>query len=147
MKQEKENKAAEYARMVGKTVSTVAGKTKNTIEKAGQAAVTALDATGDGTVGIDDLIILGMNTPGVRIDREKFLRSELKKSYPKSIIDDAVQRTPALAGIPREMTDRIADDVIQNERIKVSGISAVLGAPGGAAMAATIPADIIQYYG
>lgn len=147
MKQEKENKAAEYARMVGKTVSTVAGKTKSTIEKAGQAAVTVLDATGDGTVGIDDLIILGMNTPGVRIDREKFLRSELQKSYPKSIIDDAVQRTPALAGLPREMTDRIADDVIQNERIKVSGISAVLGAPGGAAMAATIPADIIQYYG
>ena len=133
--------------MEGKTVSTEAGKSKNTVEKAGQAAVTALDATGDGTVGIDDLIILGMNTPGVRIDREKFLRSELKKSYPKSIIDDAVQRTPALAGIPREMTDRIADDVIQNERIKVSGISAVLGAPGGAAMAATIPADIAQYYG
>lgn len=94
MKQEKENKAAEYARMVGKTVSTVAGKTKSTIEKAGQAAVTALDATGDGTVGIDDLIILGMNTPGVKIDREKFLRSELQKSYPKSIIDDAAHAGP-----------------------------------------------------
>lgn len=79
MKQEKENKAAEYARMVGKTVSTVAGKTKNTIEKAGQAAVTALDATGDGTVGIDDLIILGMNTPGVKIDREKFFAQRAAK--------------------------------------------------------------------
>ena len=29
----------------------------------------------------------------------------------------------------------------------VSGISAALGAPGGAAMAVTIPADITQYYG
>ena len=31
--------------------------------------------------------------------------------------------------------------------IFVSGISAALGAPGGAAMAATIPTDIMQYYG
>ena len=37
--------------------------------------------------------------------------------------------------------------VIRSERLKVSGISAALGTPGGAAMAATIPADIAQYYG
>ena len=33
------------------------------------------------------------------------------------------------------------------ERICVSGISAALGMPSGVAMAATIPADIAQYYG
>lgn len=37
--------------------------------------------------------------------------------------------------------------MIKLERNCVSGISAALGAPGGVAMAATIPADIIQYYG
>ena len=147
MEQEKGKKAAEYAKKVGKTVSAAAGKTKGAIEKAGQAAVTALDANGDGSIGIDDLIILGLRTPGVRIDREKFLRRELLKTYPQDVIDDAVRRTPALAGIPKEMVDRIADEVIQHERIKVSGISTALGAPGGAAMAATIPVDIIQYYG
>ena len=36
---------------------------------------------------------------------------------------------------------------IQYERVCVSGISAALGMPGGVAMAATIPADIAQYYG
>ena len=147
MEQEKGKKAAEYAKMVGRTVSAAAGKTKGTIEKAGQAAITALDANGDGSIGIDDLIVLGLRTPGVKIDRERFLRSELQKTYPQHTIDDAVRRTPALAGIPKEMVDRIADEVIQNERIKVSGISAALGAPGGVAMAATIPVDIIQYYG
>ncbi len=147
MEQEKEKKAAEYAKKVGKTVSAAAGKTKGAIEKAGQAAITALDANGDGSIGIDDLIVLGLRTPGVKIDRERFLRSELQKTYPQHTIDDAVRRTPALAGIPKEMVDRIADEVIQNERIKVSGISAALGAPGGVAMAATIPVDIIQYYG
>ena len=37
--------------------------------------------------------------------------------------------------------------MIEYERRCVSGISAALGAPGGLAMAATIPADIAQYYG
>ena len=41
----------------------------------------------------------------------------------------------------------IADNVIKFERTCVTGISAALGAPGGAAMVATIPADIVQYYG
>ena len=37
--------------------------------------------------------------------------------------------------------------MINFERNCVSGISAALGMPGGVAMAATIPADIVQYYG
>ena len=49
-----------------------------------------------------------------------------------------------IACIKQKDIDKIADSIIQNERLKVSGISAALGAPGGAAMAATIPADIAQ---
>ena len=37
--------------------------------------------------------------------------------------------------------------MINFERNCVSGISAALGMPGGVAMSATIPADIVQYYG
>ena len=46
-----------------------------------------------------------------------------------------------------EEVDKIADEVIKFERNAVSGISVALGMPGGVAMAATIPADIAQYYG
>ena len=59
----------------------------------------------------------------------------------------AIAKTPVAAKIPAEDIDKIADAVIQYERYFVSGISTALGAPGGAAMVATIPADIIQYYG
>ena len=69
------------------------------------------------------------------------------KNYPSEVIDKAIAVTPAKAGIPTEEIDKIADNVIQFERTCVTGISAALGAPGGAAMAATIPADIVQYYG
>lgn len=63
------------------------------------------------------------------------------------MIEKAVSSTPLRAGIPQELINGIADEVIQYERVCVSGISTALGMPGGVAMAATIPADIAQYYG
>ena len=124
---------------------------KNVLEKAKDVTVSkaneVLDVNNDGSVDIQDIIILALRTPGVHVNRENFLRKELFKNYPPEVIDDAVARTPALAGIPEEDIDKIADEVIKFERNCVSGISAALGMPGGAAMAATIPADIVQYYG
>ena len=110
-------------------------------------ATAVLDANGDGTIDIQDVIILAVKTPGVHVARDSFLRKELYKNHPAEVIEDAIARTPALAGISAEEIDKIADEVIKFERNCVSGISAALGMPGGAAMAATIPADIVQYYG
>lgn len=67
--------------------------------------------------------------------------------YPKETISKAISSSPALAGIPEYAIDEIADDVINYERNCVSGISTALGMPGGISLAATIPADIVQYYG
>ena len=106
---------------------------KNALEKAKDVTVNkaneVLDVNNDGSVDIQDIIILALRTPGVHVNRENFLRKELFKNYPPEDID------------------KIADEVIKFERNCVSGISAALGMPGGAAMAATIPADIVQYYG
>ena len=110
-------------------------------------ATAALDANGDGTIDIQDVIILAVKAPGVHVARDSFLRKELYKNHPAEVIEDAIARTPALAGITAEEIDKIADEVIKFERNCVSGISTALGMPGGVAMAATIPADIVQYYG
>ena len=120
---------------------------KNAIIKAKDAVIKALDQNGNGTVDIEDIIVLAIKAPGVHITRANFLKKELFKNYPQEVIDKAIATTPAQAGIPSEEIDKIADEVIKFERNCVSGISAALGAPGGWAMAATIPADIIQYYG
>lgn len=120
---------------------------KNAIIKAKDAIIKALDQNGNGTIDIEDIIVLAIKTPGVHITRANFLKKELFKNYPQEVIDKAIETTPAQAGIPSNEIDKIADEIIKFERNCVSGISAALGAPGGWAMAATIPADIVQYYG
>ena len=120
---------------------------KSVIIKAKDAVIKSLDQNENGTVDIEDVIALAIKFPGVHITRSNFLYKELFKNHPQEIVEKAIATTPAQAGIPADEIDKIADEVIAFERNCVSGISASLGVPGGWAMAATIPADIIQYYG
>ena len=48
----------------------------------------------------------------IRIDRGKFLRTELGKHCPDANIDLAVVETPGAAGIPSEVLDAIAVEAI-----------------------------------
>lgn len=120
---------------------------KGFIDKTKDAVINAIDQNGNGEIDIEDIIILSFKTPGVHITRDSFLKKELFKNHPQEVIDKAIATTPAQAGISAEEIDKIADEVISFERNCVSGISTALGMPGGWAMAATIPADIVQYYG
>lgn len=131
----------------GKAAVAVAGKTKEVAAKSQEAIMGAIDQNGNGEIDIEDVIIMGLKVPGIRIDRASFLQKELHTKFPRHVIDDAIAYNPLHAKIPTEMIDQIADEVIKYERNCVSGISAALGVPGGVAMVATIPADIAQYYG
>lgn len=122
-------------------------KAQNAITKSKDNIVNIVDANGNGEIDIEDFIIIGLKTPGIKVDRNDFLKKELFKNYPQDIINDAIAYNPAHAKISSDEIDRIADEVIKYERNCVSGISAALGMPGGFAMVATIPADIAQYYG
>lgn len=95
----------------------------------------------------EDILRQAMKVPLVKISREQFLRKELIKYYPDEVIDKAIMKNPAYAGIGREKIGEIASQVINYETNKVSAISFAAGIPGGIAMAATIPADITQFFG
>ena len=101
---------------------------KNTVVNTGAAAKDAvmdqLDANHDGKVDIEDIIILGLRTPGVKVERNKFLANEFRAHYDAATIEKAVRTTPMKAGISLEEINKIADAVIQHERYFVSGISA-----------------------
>lgn len=139
MKVEKE-KILEETKLIGE-------KSKDLVIKSKDKIVKVVDQNGNGEIDIEDVIILGLKTPGVKINREKFLRKEFENHFPSEIVEEAITFNPAHAGIDSDFIDNVANEVIKYERLCVSGISAALGAPGGFAMVATIPADIGQYYG
>jgi len=138
---------SDIAKNTEKLATDITEKTKEAMVKSQEAILNTVDQNGNGEIDIEDVIIMGLRTPGIKVNRNNFLQKELFKNYPQDVIDDAIANNPAHAKIPLEEIDRIADEVIQFERTCVSGISVALGAPGGLAMVATIPADIAQYYG
>ena len=94
-----------------------------------------------------DFLAKVVRVPGVRINREEFLRQELRKLH---MGDDAIARAidsnPLLAGVALTQIDKLAEDAISYETNKSAAISFVAGIPGGFAMLGTIPADLMQYY-
>lgn len=88
-----------------------------------------------------------MRVPGVRVNRDEFLRQELRKlRMDEDAIARAIDSNPLLAGVALTEIDRLAEDAISYETNKSAAISFVAGIPGGFAMLGTIPADLMQYY-
>ena len=84
---------------------------------------------------------------GVKIEREKFLKQELRKlALDDKTIQRAIETTPAQAGVSLENLDQLAVSSINFETKKSAALSFSAGIPGGLAMLATVPADVTQYY-
>lgn len=121
-------------------------KKQSAVEKAKLAAINAIDENGNGKIDLEDVIIKGLKTPGIKINRAEFLAKTLKKRFPQETIDAAIAESPMRANIAQTEINKMANEAINFERTCVSGISAALSAPGGVAMVATVPADLMQYY-
>lgn len=98
-------------------------------------------------INFETVLVESAKLPMVKIDRELFLRTELRGRYSKEIVDKAIQYNPAYAGIGVEEINKIAECCIAFETRKVTAISAIAGLPGGFVMLGTIPADLAQYFG
>lgn len=85
-----------------------------------------------------------MNIPGVKVDREMFLRTELRPYCTKDELEKAVANPVGV--VSKQRIEALANACIRNQTTKVTAISTVAGIPGGFAMAATIPGDVAQYY-
>lgn len=84
---------------------------------------------------------------GVRIDREQYLTSELRRrGVGAEVIARAVAERPAVAGVPAEILEVIARQSIAFETKKSTGLAFAAGLPGGFFMLGTVPTDIAQYY-
>lgn len=91
-----------------------------------------------------NVLVAALGVPGVKINREEYLRSALQNYCEDALIDAAVEQGPIDAGVSRATIGKLANEAIQYETTKVTLVSAATGIPGGIAMAATIPADAAQ---
>ncbi len=119
----------------------------NPVDSAVKIKDSVVDLVEELNINTEDILPLAMKVPGVKINREAFLRKELIIFFSEDVVKDAIANNPAYAGISKEEINKIAQKVISYETNKVSTISFATGVPGGFAMAATIPADLIQYFG
>lgn len=94
-----------------------------------------------------DFLAKVVRVPGVRVNRDEFLRQELRKLHlSDDVIARAIDLNPLHAGVSLTAIDRLAEEAISYETNKSAAISFVAGIPGGFAMLGTIPADLMQYY-
>lgn len=86
-----------------------------------------------------------MSIPGINVDRNKFLRAEFSSFCNGSELYNAVCKP--VRTIPKVKLDKLAKSCITIHKFRTALTSTALGLPGGWTMAATIPADMAQYFG
>lgn len=94
---------------------------------------------------LENVITSAVQIPGVKVDRRKFL-SEFFSSE-EYAIQDILEFGPIQTGVPQEKLAKIADKLILKRTSQSSLASFAAGIPGGLAMAATVPADVLQFFG
>lgn len=86
-----------------------------------------------------------MNLPLVKVDRESFLRENLRNYCPAEKLEGAI--SDPVTALGKETINKIAEGCVSSHTLKVTATSALAGFPGGLAMIGTVPADVVQYYG
>ena len=96
-------------------------------------------------LSLENVIATAIQIPGVKVNRELFLRERFQKES-REVVDQIVDVGPVRAGISQGTLKHMATKLINERTLFSTGASFAAGLPGGFAMAATIPADIIQFY-
>lgn len=95
-------------------------------------------------VALETILTTALKLPGVRVDRNDCLI----KIFSNEDVDiqELLELGPVAANIPHEKITQLADKQIFVRTGESSLASFVSGIPGGLAMAATIPLDLLQFF-
>lgn len=91
-------------------------------------------------------ISAAIQIPGVKVDRESFLLDAFKHENP-NLRNRIIEVGPVAAGCNRNQLKNLAKKYVDIRTTTSAGASFAAGIPGGLAMAATIPADTLQFFG
>lgn len=94
---------------------------------------------------LEEIICKAIQIPGVKVDRNRFLAEIFSSKV--DLLENIINNGLIRVGITREEINNIANRLIIKRTSQSSIASFAAGIPGGLAMAATIPADILQFFG
>lgn len=94
---------------------------------------------------LETIVSKAIQIPGVKVDRAAFLAKAFSPDAER--LKEIVEKGPVAANYSREELSKIANKLIIQRTSESSIVSFVAGIPGGFAMAATIPTDILQFFG
>ncbi|WP_077601773.1 bacteriochlorophyll 4-vinyl reductase [Oceanobacillus sojae] len=99
------------------------------------------------STNVELIIESALKVPGVKVNRKEFLVRVFSDKLSEDKIPDLIEKGPLEVGISKEKINRIAKSLVSKRTLQSSGTSFVAGIPGGWTMAATIPADTLQFFG
>ena len=96
---------------------------------------------------VELIIAKALKVPGVKVDRKEFLVKTFGDQLSSDKISILIDKGPQEAGIRTDKINRMAKSLVNKRTLQSSGTSFAAGLPGGWTMAATIPADTLQFFG
>lgn len=96
-------------------------------------------------VALEKIVTTAIQIPGVKVDRNQFLAEVFVNEEVE--LQEILDSGPIQANVPQEKLSQISSKLILKRTSQSSIASFATGIPGGLAMAATIPADIAQFFG
>lgn len=107
-----------------------------------QTASTANEAN----VSLVNIVSTAIQLPGVKVSRDEFLKNQFKDASLEQL-SNILEYGPVEANCDRIDLQKKAARLINERTLVSTGASFATGLPGGLAMAAAIPADMLQFYG
>lgn len=101
--------------------------------------------SGDGSDILISLLWKVLQIPGVRVNREDFLREQFKHVSPQDM-ELIIREGPVAAGCKQKTLYTMAKNRVFKWTVASSGASFLTGIPGGPTMMASIPADTMQFF-
>ena len=96
-------------------------------------------------LSLTDMITTAIQLPGVKVNREEFLRVQFKKESLENLTR-IIEVGPVRAGYDRAIIRKMAQKTVNDRTVFSTAASFATGLPGGLTMAAAIPADLMQFY-
>lgn len=94
----------------------------------------------------NNVLTAALKVPGAKVNRDTYLKKELEHFYSAETVDYVIKNGLENSKVDKKVLDKIAKAVITYHTTIATGLSFAAGLPGGWWMAATIPADLAQFY-